>query len=123
MQETWCVLGDFNAVLASKDIIGGEDIQYIEIADFKACLEDCELTEIRSTDAYYTWTNKTVWSRIDRIVANSYWYNVMDYTHVKCEVQGLSNHTMLQLAFPISPRCRTLLCSIRCGAQTHCLRG
>jgi len=68
----------------------------MKIKDFKACLEDCELTEIKYTGAYYTWTNRTMWSGIDRAVANSYWYTVMEYTHVKCVGEGLSSdHTPL----------------------------
>ena len=52
LQDAWCVLGDFNAVLSPEDRIGGEKVQYMEIVDFKTCLEDSKLTEIKSTGAY-----------------------------------------------------------------------
>ena len=72
MQEAWCIQGDFNAVLHPEDRIGGEEVKHIEVTDFRTCLEDCELVEVRSTSAYYTWINKTMWSRIDRVLANSF---------------------------------------------------
>ena len=54
----WCVLGDFNAVLHIQDRIGGDDIQDADIKDFADCLTDCELMEIRSSGAYYSWSSR-----------------------------------------------------------------
>jgi len=101
----------------------------MEITDFRACLEDCDLTQINSTGAYYTWTNRTVWSRIDRAVANGYWYNVMGYTEVMCTVEGLSDHTQLHITCLTSPRHRNpfMFCEMWCSdplfkaiIQHHC---
>ena len=68
MTDAWCVLGDFNDVLSHEDRIGGEDVQYMEMVDFKRCLEETELTELKTTGAYYTWTNRSIWSKIDRLL-------------------------------------------------------
>ena len=76
----------------------------MEMVDFKTCLEDTELTKLKTTGAYYTWTNRTIWSKIDRVVANSYWYGIMNFIHVKCEVEGLSDHTPLKVSFLPSPK-------------------
>ena len=62
------VLGDFNAVLHPDERIGGEKPQNAEMNEFAKCLEECELQEVRSTSAFFTWTNKSVWSKIDRMV-------------------------------------------------------
>ncbi|KAJ8423017.1 hypothetical protein Cgig2_016783 [Carnegiea gigantea] len=67
MNNAWCILGDSNSVLYKEDRLGGDAITDHEIKEFAACIETCELTEMRSTGAYYSWTNKTVWSRIDRV--------------------------------------------------------
>jgi len=64
-------MGDFNAVLSPGDRMGGDAVQHGEIQDFATCLQECELQEVTSNGAYFTWTNRGVWSRIDRVVTNN----------------------------------------------------
>ena len=94
-----------------EDRIGGEEIQHMKIVDFKTCLEDCKLTEVRSIGAYYTWM---IWLRIDRVLANSFWYQEMKYTHVTCSVEGLSNYAPLMITLPTCPKSKTtfMFCEI-----------
>ena len=61
---------------------------------------------MRSTGAFYTWTNKSTWSKIDRMVAKSQWYQEMEYTHISCIIEGLCDHTPLKLTFPDCPKRR-----------------
>ena len=70
MQMAWGVLGDFNETLYPEERQGGEHIHQAELLDFVKCLEDCELQEVKSTGAFFTWTNRSSWSKIDRMVAN-----------------------------------------------------
>ncbi|KAJ8422236.1 hypothetical protein Cgig2_012330 [Carnegiea gigantea] len=56
--DAWCVIGDFNAVLHLHDRIGGDDIQDIEVRGFVKCINECELTELRSCGNYYSWSNR-----------------------------------------------------------------
>ncbi|XP_070042873.1 uncharacterized protein [Nicotiana tomentosiformis] len=47
-----------------------------DIRDFKKCVEDCSLLDLKSTGAFFTWTNKQsggdiVLSRIDRVMVNA----------------------------------------------------
>jgi len=35
---------------------------------------------MRRNGAYNLWTNKTVWSRIERALINIHWYEVFDFT-------------------------------------------
>ena len=72
MDEAWCVLGDFNAVLYLGDKMGGNEVQLHEIKNFNACITSCELQELGGDGPYYTWTNKTIWTRIDRVFVNTY---------------------------------------------------
>lgn len=60
MTTAWCVLGDFNLVLYKEDRIRGNELTDHDIKDFADCSDTCELNEMRSTGAYYTWTNKTI---------------------------------------------------------------
>ncbi|KAJ8446942.1 hypothetical protein Cgig2_026440 [Carnegiea gigantea] len=98
--------GDFNAVLSKEDIIGGDPVTEQEIQELKPLLETCELQESPSVGAYFTWTNKTIWSHLDRILLNPYWHATFDYTQTKTLAMGLSDHTPLLLQFVPTPRPR-----------------
>ncbi|KAJ8437171.1 hypothetical protein Cgig2_010932 [Carnegiea gigantea] len=91
LEDPWCVLEDFNSVLHQRERIGG-----IEVIDGECSYEG----------AFFTWTNKTIWSRIDRALHNELWYEGFAYTHVHCMTQGLSNHTPVTMNFPHFPRPR-----------------
>ena len=56
-----------------------------EVRAYAECIDQCELTEIRSFGGYYSWSNKgrngkRLWSRIDRAFTNLEWYNLFDFT-------------------------------------------
>ena len=107
MTEAWCVLGDFNAILHPEDRMGGTEVIDSEIRDFSDCLLYCELEEMRNSGPYYSWTNKKIWSRIDRVLLNSYWYNSFNYTNVSYLANSLSDHTPILINFPSSTKPHT----------------
>ncbi|KAJ8435317.1 hypothetical protein Cgig2_026409 [Carnegiea gigantea] len=72
--EAWCILGDFNTILCKEDRRGGNDIQGTETKEMAEFIEYGELHEMRWHRPYYSWTNKTVWSRIDRTLIDIHWY-------------------------------------------------
>jgi len=47
MDEAWCVMGDFNAVLYQEDRQGGTQVQDFEIKPFADCMEHCQLQELK----------------------------------------------------------------------------
>ncbi|XP_074305003.1 uncharacterized protein LOC141639928, partial [Silene latifolia] len=74
----WVVAGDFNTVINPLERLGGNTKQS-DMDDFIDCLATCELTDIHTTGAYYTWTNKQeaqtrVYSRLDRFLINQDWF-------------------------------------------------
>ncbi|KAJ8420807.1 hypothetical protein Cgig2_019766 [Carnegiea gigantea] len=93
MTETSCILGDFNAILHKEDRRGGNAIQDIELKEMTDLLEYSELQEMRWNGAYFSWTNKTTWSRIDRALINLHWYETFDFTQNQYLTNGLSVHT------------------------------
>lgn len=44
---------------------------------------------------YFSWTNKTVWTRINRVFANVYWYDLFGFSQVIYMANSLSDHTTL----------------------------
>ncbi|KAJ8419396.1 LOW QUALITY PROTEIN: hypothetical protein Cgig2_011886 [Carnegiea gigantea] len=98
------VYGDFNSVLYKEDRIGRDAILDHEIKHFTECISDCGLQEMRFTGPYYTWTNKTVWSWLDRVFINTFWCGVFDYSQVKYLTKSLSDHTPMLLKITDSPK-------------------
>ena len=43
MDDAWCTLGDFNAVLYTGDRMGETQVQLHEIQSFGDCITACEL--------------------------------------------------------------------------------
>ncbi|KAJ8440952.1 hypothetical protein Cgig2_020494 [Carnegiea gigantea] len=100
----WCVLGHFNAVLHPGDRVGGVEVTEGEITDFADCLLRCRLHEFHHTGVFFTWTNKTIWSRIDMAFYNDFWHDSFDFTHVHYLTQGPSDHSPIALSFPSCPK-------------------
>ncbi|KAJ8420695.1 hypothetical protein Cgig2_021609 [Carnegiea gigantea] len=73
MQGAWYILGDFNAILYKEDRREGDVTYDKEIKEMLDFMEIEDLQEMRWNRAYYSWTNKTIWSRIDRALINIHW--------------------------------------------------
>ena len=104
IDEGWCILGDFNAVLNTADRMGGTEITAAEIRPLNDCINTCEVQELRSIGPYYTWTNKSIWTRIDRAFVNALWYDLFDFCQVIYMANSLSDHTALIIDSPKCPK-------------------
>ena len=104
MSEAWCILGYFNAVMYKNDRIGGNEVTDREINELQDVVSLCELHELASSGPYYSWSNKSIWSRIDRVFINSHWYGTFDFTHTSYLAPGLSDHSPLEIQFHNSPK-------------------
>ncbi|KAJ8425544.1 LOW QUALITY PROTEIN: hypothetical protein Cgig2_007454 [Carnegiea gigantea] len=80
--------------------LGGTVALDSEIEEFTTCLEVCGLEKMRSIRAYYSWTNKTITSRIDRSFINSLWHDIFDFDQVEYMTQELSDHAPMLFSFP-----------------------
>ncbi|XP_022880540.1 uncharacterized protein LOC111397792 [Olea europaea var. sylvestris] len=69
----WMILGDFNNVLKFDEKSNGVEMTPYEIKDFANCCQHVGLTDMRSIGCLYTWTNNSVWSKIDRAMVNDVW--------------------------------------------------
>lgn len=81
MEGAWCLMGDFNSLISKDDGICGNEVQDHELRELTLLLESCALHEPKSTGAYFSWKNRRIWSHIDHVFLNDYWYEVFDYTH------------------------------------------
>ncbi|KAJ8435838.1 hypothetical protein Cgig2_003861 [Carnegiea gigantea] len=75
--------------------MGGTNIQ-----DAKAC----DIQEMQSRGLYFSWTNKIVWTRIDRAFANVYWYDLFGFNQAIYMANSLSDHIALIIDTPGCPK-------------------
>ncbi|KAJ8427995.1 hypothetical protein Cgig2_028005 [Carnegiea gigantea] len=108
MEEAWRLMG----ILTPLYLRMTESVATKELTSL---LESCALHEPKSTGAYFSWTNKTIWSRIDHLFLNDYWYEVFDYTHSCYMTNSLSDHTPLVLQFHLPLNQRPLFNTVTCG--------
>ena len=84
----WMVLGDFNSVLSSADKHNGEAVSLYETSDFRACCFDLGLHDVNFTGCHFSWTNGSVWSKLDRVMINPSWSSLNHSTHVHFSTPG-----------------------------------
>ncbi|XP_074278275.1 uncharacterized protein LOC141601868 [Silene latifolia] len=75
----WIVLGDFNNVMYANERLG-QMVKDDEMAPFQSTVNTCDLHDMKSTGAFFTWNNKQpsvtrVFSRINRVLVNRAWLN------------------------------------------------
>lgn len=78
----WLLLGDFNSVLSQEDKHNGEPVSTYETTDFRECCSDLGIADLNSTGSHFTWTNGRIWTKIDRVMANTQWFNLQQRAHV-----------------------------------------
>ncbi|XP_061375716.1 uncharacterized protein LOC133317851 [Gastrolobium bilobum] len=71
--DPWNIIGDFNTVLASAEKVGGSDICWRSVLDFKQCLLSCILSDIGFKGPSFTWRRGHLQERLDRSCANESW--------------------------------------------------
>lgn len=96
VQGAWVVSGDFNSPLYPEDRIGSE-IQFAEIADFRECVDECDLADLHFTGSKFTWCNNQggdsrVVSKIDRCLVNVGWLDTFPTSFVNYMPHASSDH-------------------------------
>ncbi|KAJ8419308.1 hypothetical protein Cgig2_009219 [Carnegiea gigantea] len=77
LEDSWCVLGDFNSMLNQGERIGGIEVTNGEISDFAACIKHCGL--------------------IDKAPHNELWYKGFAYTYTKDKgFKDMVKHSLAQ---------------------------
>ncbi|XP_075096511.1 uncharacterized protein LOC142174589 [Nicotiana tabacum] len=92
----WAIMGDFNSILSTEERVGSS-VTMAKIREFKKCMEECSLQDMRSSGAYYTWSNKQpgdsrVMSKIDRVLINYEWTIKLPASEVHYMQLGLFYH-------------------------------
>ncbi|PNY14675.1 ribonuclease H [Trifolium pratense] len=91
----WCIIGDFNDLLAQEDKKGNHPHPNWLCNGFRSAVCDCDLTDIHLEGYPFTWTKSrgspnVIEERLDRAMANSKW--LMNFPNVKL-VNLLTSHS------------------------------
>ena len=76
------ILGDFNSVFSSTDKHNGVAVSPYKISYFCDCCSDLGLHDVNYTGCHFSWTNGSVWSKLDRVLVNPSWPSLQRLTHV-----------------------------------------
>ena len=68
--------------------------------DIADCIMHSGLHEFNYITTFFTWKNKSIWSRIDQALHNEFWQDTFAQTQVTYMTQSLSDHTSITLSFP-----------------------
>lgn len=80
--------------MSQDDKLNGNAASMYEIADFHHCCNDLGLFDLSYTRCHFTWSNGTVWSKIDRVLVNPTWASLWQKTQVHFDNQGaFSDHS------------------------------
>ena len=71
----WVLLGDFNSILSAGERVNGVEASSYEISDFRDCCISLGLSDIQSIGCFFTWTNNSIWSKLDRVLVNTKWWD------------------------------------------------
>ncbi|XP_074303377.1 uncharacterized protein LOC141637860 [Silene latifolia] len=93
----WIVGGDFNAVMARNERIGGAPVSNAEIKPMLQTIQDCHHADLNARVSFFTWSNKhesdtKVYSRIDRVFINAEWTDIFPDGYVHFLPEGTFDH-------------------------------
>ncbi|XP_051127824.1 uncharacterized protein LOC127249172 [Andrographis paniculata] len=91
----WIVGGDFNAIADIFEREGPGRPRLRSIQDFSGALFDAGLIDAGYEDPQYTWTNRRVWKRLDRILYSRSWEEFAESTRVQHLPRMCSDHAPL----------------------------
>ncbi|KAL0440458.1 UNVERIFIED_CONTAM: hypothetical protein Slati_2528800 [Sesamum latifolium] len=94
----WIVGGDLNAILHTTENQGGVTSSLGSIEDFNDMIFETGLTDAGFEGEPFTWTNKRVWRRLDRVLYSQEWSELFTSKRVTHLARRLSDHHPLLIS-------------------------
>ncbi|KAL0290874.1 UNVERIFIED_CONTAM: hypothetical protein Sradi_7040400 [Sesamum radiatum] len=88
----WIVGGDFNVILHPNENQGGDIQRMGPMEDFNDMMTDTGLIDAGFEGEPFTWTNKRIWRRLDRVLYSKEWAETFNITRVAHLPRRLSDH-------------------------------
>ncbi|XP_027169914.1 uncharacterized protein LOC113769603 [Coffea eugenioides] len=95
LNQPWVAAGDFNVIASAEEREGGAPANARNIDEFNASMFNCGLSTIDFDGSRFTWTNGSVWQRLDRALGNRRWSEAYPLSRVSHMARGISDHSPL----------------------------
>lgn len=73
MRKPWLCIGDFNAYLKLTDKVGGPQVTGYMVRGFEDYCVQTGLSDLSSIGFHFTWSNGSIWCKLDRMWVNQEW--------------------------------------------------
>ncbi|XP_073042103.1 uncharacterized protein [Primulina eburnea] len=100
----WLVGGDFNIVRDSSECLGSSGGRRLPMDEFNDFILQSGLVDAGFEGSSFTWTNKTIWKRLDRVFVSTDWCDHFHSIRVQHLPRTVSDHSPLLISTPISAR-------------------
>ncbi|XP_059315703.1 uncharacterized protein LOC132066402 [Lycium ferocissimum] len=98
VQDSGILMGNYNAITEIDNMLNGAEVQDCEVRNFRQFIQDTSLHQLNTAGREFTWSNGTVYSRINRALVNSTWMLNMSTTSVTALEPLFSHHSPLCLS-------------------------
>ncbi|KAK7250900.1 hypothetical protein RIF29_33662 [Crotalaria pallida] len=94
----WLLSGDFNCCMEANEKLGGNDLDWEAVNDFRHCVSLCELQDMKYRGCFYTWDNKQyegdrIWCKLDRTLVNADWISKWPILETEFLTSNVSDHS------------------------------
>ncbi|XP_059629545.1 uncharacterized protein LOC132272405 [Cornus florida] len=103
-------MGDFNTIVSINEKNGGSNRLTPAITEFRDCLLEAELVDLRYKGIFFTWNNQSFGEacsakKLDRVLANSFWHSIFPQLECTFLPQGGSDHNpmVVKLTITLNP--------------------
>lgn len=103
----WCILGDFNDILAAEEKKGRVERQNWLISGFRQAIQDVGLVDVPTEGYFFTWfkslrTDRVVEEKLDGAISNSDWSMLFQEAKVKRLTVSTSDHYPILLCCEVN---------------------
>ncbi|XP_059650451.1 uncharacterized protein LOC132296256 [Cornus florida] len=120
----WLLMGDFNVIPNIGEKHGGSMKWSTAMSDFKDCLQNAELEDLKFCGILYSWSDKSlgdacIAKKLDRALVNQKWTSSFPISECNFLTLGISDHSPILVTLDINkPQRRTPSGSLMLGHHT-----
>ncbi|XP_073051334.1 uncharacterized protein [Primulina eburnea] len=100
----WLVGGDFNVIRDASKCLGSRGGRLLPMEEFNTFILDSGLIDVGFEGSSFTWTNKTIWKRLDRVLLSVDWGDHFSSLRAEHLARTVSDHCPLLVTAPVFAR-------------------
>ncbi|XP_073137349.1 uncharacterized protein [Henckelia pumila] len=100
----WLVGGDFNVVRDASECLGSSGGRQLPMDEFNHFVLESALVDAGFEGSSFTWTNKSIWKRLDRVFVSVDWGDHFNSIRVEHLSRTVSDHCPLLVSAPVFAR-------------------